>query len=260
MKKTIFTIALTLTLPLTIGNLNTFAKKIQPKLEKPNSSDIFSKDLSSVVKHNATRGTTPSNNSLNNLPEDMKKLADSIHNQIYITPENTIIYQTKGLFEWSKPVCSDEAMCIISIEKVENQPEKTEVLKVENYTKNSYTLNIVEADLEPAIYTFLVYPSNQPKEETIANNKLTFAMMSDDEKKEINQDLVTIEESIKKENQNETSQDIEKLTEIHELNYFVKNGYWHDAIFKLNTIIAENPEDTELIEYKELLYKPIKGE
>ncbi|MEW5821863.1 MAG: hypothetical protein AB1782_16840 [Cyanobacteriota bacterium] len=161
----------------------------------------------------------------------------------FLTPYASVVYDTHPTFEWLQPACSEEEKCRVAIKQLGEGEKK--IYEAWDVSANKFTFQPAEKGLlkEGSIYTFEV---NRPKYENEIMGEETlpvyFYILSKQDKTGIIKELNTIK----------TKDEDEKA--IAEMNVFVDNAVWHDAVNRLNKVLSKYPDDQELIDFKEKLY------
>lgn len=169
----------------------------------------------------------------------------------FITPDAAVIYQAPPTFEWLQGVCSDNNSCKATLYEIKEGKnlhlDKKEEIKEDSltYKDNLKAGTHYMLELETPAYSTIEKGSIENQLSIGDKNPpaIAFYVMSDQEKKAIEEQLKAI---------NETDED-EKL--VSEMNIFIENKVWYDAIDRLNKLISRNPDNDELKSFKSDLYK-----
>ena len=85
----------------------------------------------------------------------------------------------------------------------------------------------------------------QVEEDMNSGPSIQFFVMSDKEKSQIEKELKKIKKN------DEYNQ------KVSEIEVFYKNGIWYDTISNLNALIEQDPENNDLLEFKNKLYESV---
>ncbi|MGD9580314.1 MAG: hypothetical protein AB7V50_03000 [Vampirovibrionia bacterium] len=235
MKKLIKTVLLTFLLISLVVNISTGANK-RPKPILPKAKTVFSTSLPSSYTQGVTRSGS-------DISKDLTNELSDLYNQIFITPELAKVYSQSPVIEWSEPVCSSETPCkmIISDKKTE-----ITIFEEDNIKDNSYVIDLKKKELLPEMVYLFKITQETDEDSGKIDQPLQLYVLSKDEKDELNKKLSSIQKK---------NQDDEYTRGIKEINFFVDNGLWFELTEKLKQMITQYPDDTDLTNYKNILYK-----
>lgn len=228
MKKTYLLVSIVFLLML-LPLSGAFALKKKPKLKLTKAKTTFSTNIPSSSTGTFVRGNE------HNI-ETIKEYND-LYKQIYITPKPSKVFQATPLFEWKKPVCSEKNPCSITLNDCLT---KTLIKEIPNIKENSYRLELKENGLEPGnIYNLTVMSDQEPEK---LNYPIEFEVLSNKDKKDLTTKLEALE-------------DPEDY--VNQINFFAEEALWFDLIDTLNKALLKNPDDKDLIDYKQSIYSGI---
>lgn len=205
----------------------------KPKPILPKAKTNFSANIPSSYTQGAIRGSET------NL--ELIKELESKFNQVYITPDLAKVFIEKPLFEWSKPICSQSNVCKVIIS---DKLTESTIAEIENVKENSFLLDTNKLNLTPGnFYLFRVQDNTNPDNLDLS---LQFYVLSNPEKSNLTSKINSI---------GHTKQLDDYSKGIEDLNFFAQEGLWFDLINKLNNMLIKYPNDVELKEFKNSLYK-----
>ena len=206
------------------------ASNKKPKLNITKAKTSFSTNIPSLHSGAFVRGEEKT-------PEIIDEY-NNMYTQVYITPNPAKVFNAEPLFEWKEPVCSEASPCSINIK---DSLTESIIQEIKDIKQNSFLLDYTKLGLDSGnLYLFTV-------KSDVDSDKLDFPIefyiLSKKEKQDLNAKL-----NLLKETNN-------PLDIADELNFYIEEGLWFDLIGSLNQALLKNPENKDLIEYKDDIYQ-----